>query len=182
MNQPTEPVAAALRASRRRLTGDRNQCPACGECHYRWGRFDGPDGEERRVTEHWTDSGDHYWLDYDVNARRMTVRDTLGRESVREWDALHQVTRYEDALGQVSSFEWNDERQLLAMTDAQGGVWRWSYDDAGRLMSSTDPLGRVEQPNGIRCGRCRCRKSMRPATSGDTRTTNAATACWNSIR
>ncbi|QCP54368.1 type IV secretion protein Rhs [Trinickia violacea] len=114
-------------------------------CHYRWGHFVGPTGEEWRVTEHWTDSGDHYWLDHDPVARRLTVSDSLGRTSRHEWNAQYQVTRYEDELGQVSCFEWNDERQLVSMTDAQGGVWRWSYDDAGRLASSTDPLGRVTQ-------------------------------------
>ncbi|MBP0593856.1 hypothetical protein J8I87_30080, partial [Paraburkholderia sp. LEh10] len=122
-----------------------HRLPAGLKCHYGWGRFDGPDGEEWRVIEHWTDSGDHYWLDHDPVARRLTVRDSLGRSSVREWNALYQITRYEDELGQVTHFEWNDERQLLSVTDAQGGVWRWSYDDAGRPVSNTDPLGRVQQ-------------------------------------
>ncbi|NPT38652.1 RHS repeat-associated core domain-containing protein [Paraburkholderia xenovorans] len=122
-----------------------HRLPAGMECHYGWGRFDGPDGEEWRVVEHWTDTGEHYWLDYQIEARTLRVRDSLGRSTFRQWDELYQITCFEDELGHVSRFEWSRERQLLAVTDAKGGVWRWDYDEAGRVSAVTDPLGRVEQ-------------------------------------
>ncbi len=122
----------------------RHRRPEGEQCHYRWQQFAGPDGEEWRVVEHWTDGGEHYWLDYQVMDRRMRVRDSLGRASYREWNEQHQVTRYQDETGAQVHFEWNEERQLLAFVDAQSGRWQYNYDETGNLIEAKDPLGRAE--------------------------------------
>ena len=113
--------------------------------HYRWAWFEGPDDAAWRVTEHWTDSGEHYRLDWHLAQRRLCVSDSLGRTRAHHWNAQGQITRYEDELGHVSHFQWSEERLLLGMTDALGGQWRYVYDRQGHLTETHDPLGRVEQ-------------------------------------
>ncbi|WNW12477.1 RHS repeat-associated core domain-containing protein [Pseudomonas sp. DTU_2021_1001937_2_SI_NGA_ILE_001] len=116
-----------------------HQRPGGLRCFYTWGWVD---NREWRVVRHWTDDGDEYHYDYDLQAGRTTVRDGLGRSSTRVWNAQHQVTEYRDHLDHTWRFDWDDERQLIGATDPQGGQYRFDYDDAGNLTASLDPLGR----------------------------------------
>ncbi len=116
-----------------------HQLPSGLRCFYAWALVE---DREWRVVRHWTDDGDEYGFDYDLEAGRTTVRDGLGRTSERRWNARHQVTEYRDNLGQTWCFEWDDERQLLGATDPQGGQYRFDYDESGNLSASLDPLGR----------------------------------------
>ncbi|GAB7533779.1 RHS repeat-associated core domain-containing protein [Pseudomonas sp. 3A(2025)] len=116
-----------------------HQLPTGLRCFYDWAHID---GREWRVVRHWTDDGDEYAFDYDLDAGRTTVRDGLGRSSQRLWNPQHQVTEYSDNLGQTWRFDWDDERQLTGATDPQGGQYGFDYDEAGNLTASLDPLGR----------------------------------------
>lgn len=116
-----------------------HQLPTGLRCFYEWTLID---GNEWRVTAHWTDEGDHYHFDYDLNAGATRITDSLQRVSTRLWNAQYQITEHIDNLGYTWHFEWNDERQLLSATDPQGGRYEYVYDEAGNLIGETDPLGR----------------------------------------
>ncbi|MGO4799420.1 RHS repeat-associated core domain-containing protein [Pseudomonas sp. W22_MBD1_FP4] len=123
-------------------TGQRmveHQLPSGLHCFYEWALID---GLEWRVVKHWTNEGDAYRFDYDLQAGTTRITDSLQRVSTRHWNSQHQITLYSDNLGQTWLFEWNDERQLLNATDPQGGRYEYSYDEAGNLIGETDPLGR----------------------------------------
>ncbi|MGE8391204.1 MAG: RHS repeat-associated core domain-containing protein [Pseudomonas sp.] len=117
-----------------------HQLPSGLRCFYEWTRA----ADDWRVTRHWTDDGDEYRFDYDLEAGITRVTDGLQRVSSRHWNPQYQITQYTDALGHTWHFEWNDERQLLAATDPQGGQWQYLYDESGNLCESIDPLGRSE--------------------------------------
>ena len=110
-------------------------------CFYQWAQVD---GREWRVVRHWTDEGDEYAFDYDLDAGTTRVTDNLKRTSARRWNPQHQITEYTDNLGQTWQFQWNDERQLLGAIDPQGGQYQFSYDESGNLSATLDPLGRSE--------------------------------------
>ncbi|KJK18580.1 DUF6531 domain-containing protein, partial [Pseudomonas sp. 2(2015)] len=117
-----------------------HQLPSGLRCFYQWTRA----ADDWRVARHWTDDGDEYRFDYDIEAGITRVTDGLQRVSSRHWNTQYQITEYTDALGHTWHFEWNDERQLLAATDPQGGQWQYLYDESGNLCQSIDPLGRSE--------------------------------------
>ncbi|MBC3433988.1 RHS domain-containing protein [Pseudomonas sp. BW16M2] len=108
-------------------------------CHYQWQKLD-----DWRVIRHWTNAGDEYHFEYDIEAGITCITDPLLRTSVRRWNAQFQIIESSNALDQTWRFHWNDERQLLAATDPEGGEWRFSYDESGNLCETIDPLGRSE--------------------------------------
>jgi RHS repeat-associated protein len=118
-----------------------HQLPTGLRCFYEWALVE---DMEWRVVRHWTDEGDSYRFDYDLNAGTTRITDGLQRISTRLWNTQHQIIQYSDNLDQVWLFEWNDERQLLSATDPQGGRFEYSYDDSGNLVCETDPLGRSD--------------------------------------
>jgi RHS repeat-associated protein len=118
-----------------------HQLPTGLRCFYEWALVE---GLEWRVVRHWTDEGDAYQFDYDLNAGLTRITDGLQRVSTRHWNTQHQIIRYSDNLRQTWLFEWNDERQLLSATDPQGGRYEYSYDESGNLIGETDPLSRSD--------------------------------------
>ncbi|UVH52372.1 DUF6531 domain-containing protein [Pseudomonas sp. CBSPBW29] len=118
-----------------------HQLPAGLRCYYQWGCVE---DAEWRIVRHWTDEGDHYQFDYDLQAGTTRIIDGLQRVSTRRWNPQYQITECTDNLGQTWQFEWNDERQLLGAIDPQGGKWTFSYDESGNLCSTEDPLGRID--------------------------------------
>ncbi len=120
-----------------------HQLPNGLRCFYQWAAVPGPHGEEWRVSLHWTDAGDKYTFDYDLEAGITRVTDGLKRVSTRHWNPQYQITRYVDHLGHAWQFEWSDDRQLLSAIDPQAGRWRFGYDASGNLNAVTDPLART---------------------------------------
>ena len=118
-----------------------HQLPTGLRCFYEWSLVE---GLEWRVVRHWTDEGDAYQFDYDLQAGITRITDGLQRVSTRHWNTQHQIIRYSDNLGHTWLFDWNDERQLLSATDPLGGRFEYSYDEAGNLIGETDPLGRSD--------------------------------------
>ncbi|WP_281912974.1 RHS repeat-associated core domain-containing protein, partial [Pseudomonas lactis] len=112
-------------------------------CFYQWAQVPGPDGQEWRVSRHWTDAGDEYTFDYDLDAGITRVTDGLMRVSTRHWNPQYQITRYVDNAGNIWEFEWNEDRQFAGAIDPKNGRWRFCYDDSGNLSTVTDPLGRT---------------------------------------
>ena len=139
-------VRDALGHVQRRFTYDshqrmvEHQLPTGLRCFYDWAFID---EREWRVIRHWTDEGDEYRFDYDLNAGVTRVIDGLNRTSLRRWDPQHQIIEYTNNLGHTWQFSWTEERQLLGATDPQGGQWQYAYDEAGNLISTQDPLGRI---------------------------------------
>ncbi|MBN2976468.1 RHS repeat-associated core domain-containing protein, partial [Pseudomonas lactucae] len=118
-----------------------HQLPTGLRCFYEWALVE---NAEWRVVRHWTDEGDTYQFDYDLQAGITRITDGLQRVSTRHWNSQHQIVRYSDNLGQIWRFEWNDERQLLSATDPLGGRYAYSYNETGNLIGETDPLGRSD--------------------------------------
>jgi len=118
-----------------------HQLPTGLRCFYEWALID---QMEWRVIRHWTDEGDEYRFEYDLQAGITRITDSLQRVSTRLWNSQHQIVSYTDNLGQTWLFEWNDERQLLSATDPKGGRYAFSYDDSGNLIGEHDPLGRSD--------------------------------------
>lgn len=116
-----------------------HQLPSGLRCFYEWGHVE---ALEWRVIRHWTDEGDEYCFNYDLNAGMTRITDGLQRVSTRLWNTQHQIVSSTDNVGQTWLFEWNDERQLLSATDPQGGRYVYSYDESGNLTGKVDPLGR----------------------------------------
>ncbi|NIL17667.1 RHS repeat-associated core domain-containing protein [Pseudomonas sp. AN3A02] len=120
-----------------------HQLPSGLRCFYQWSAVTGPHGDEWRVSRHWTDAGDEYTFDYDLDAGITRVTDGLMRVSTREWNPQYQITRYVDNLGHTWQFEWSEDRQLLGAIDPQNGQWRFNYDESGNLSAVIDPLSRT---------------------------------------
>ena len=118
-----------------------HRLPTGLRCFYEWALVE---GLEWRVVRHWTDEGDAYQFDYDLQAGLTRITDGLQRVSTRHWNTQHQIIQYSDNLGQTWLFEWNDERQLLSATDPLGGRYEYSYDESGNVIGETDPLGRSD--------------------------------------
>ncbi|MGG2398360.1 RHS repeat-associated core domain-containing protein [Pseudomonas sp. SH1-B] len=125
---------------RQRLSS--HQLPSGLQCFYQWAEFQEVSGVFSRVVHHWTDEGEDYRLDYDIEAGITRVTDGLGRINQHQWNSQYEVTRFTDPLGQSWSFDWNDDRQLLAATAPDGARWQYDYDQFGNLCGSIDPLGR----------------------------------------
>ncbi|MCF7543293.1 RHS repeat-associated core domain-containing protein [Pseudomonas petrae] len=118
-----------------------HQLPIGLRCFYDWKVFE--DGHSR-VIRHWTDDGDAYTFDYDLDNASLRIHDSLNRTSMRRWNIDLQITEHTDNLGQIWRFDWDDERHLTRAVDPAGGQWQYSYDDFGNLCQSTDPMGRSE--------------------------------------
>lgn len=122
---------------------------AGGACfHYEWARFTAchrpveglpallepqPD-HEWRVVRNWSDDGEEYQFNYDLQNGHTQVVDSLGREEHFHWGPLYEILRYTDPHGQC----WEEEvvqGQLLASTDPLGSRWTYAYDSLGRLIS-----------------------------------------------
>ena len=138
--QSTTQRRFAYDASRRLIE---HQLPSGLRCFYQWAEVEGPGGPEWRVSRHWTDAGDEYTFEYDLDAGITRVTDGLMRVSTRHWNPQFQITRYVNNLGHIWQFEWSDDRQLLAAIDPQGGQWSFNYDESGNLSAVIDPLGRT---------------------------------------
>ncbi|MBC3254753.1 RHS domain-containing protein [Pseudomonas paralactis] len=138
--QSTTQRRFAYDASRRLVE---HQLPSGLRCFYQWAEVEGPGGPEWRVSRHWTDAGDEYTFEYDLDAGITRVTDGLMRVSTRHWNPQFQITRYVNNLGYIWQFEWSDDRQLLAAIDPQGGQWSFNYDESGNLSAVIDPLGRT---------------------------------------
>ncbi|WP_208599911.1 DUF6531 domain-containing protein, partial [Pseudomonas agarici] len=130
-----------------------HQLPSGLRCFYQWALIETQETQETqktqktqewRVTRHWTDDGDDYQFDYDLEAGITRITDGLRRVSTLQWNRQYQITAYTDPLGHTWQFQWNDERQLLGAIDPQDGHWRFSYDASGNLSTSEDPLGRID--------------------------------------
>ena len=120
-----------------------HQLPSGLRCFYQWAEVPGPDGPEWRVSRHWTDAGDEYSFDYDLDAGITRVTDGLMRVSTRHWNPQFQITRYVDNLGHAWQFDWNENRQLVGAIDPKNGQWHFNYDEPGNLSAVIDPLGRA---------------------------------------
>ncbi|MGY4491397.1 RHS repeat-associated core domain-containing protein [Pseudomonas sp. TE3610] len=118
-----------------------HQLPGGLRCFYEWAHF--TDGDWR-VVRSWTDDGEQYQFDYDLEQGLTQITDGLGRTSTRQWNPQFQIIRSIDNLGHTWHFDWNDERQLMGAVDPKGGQWSFAYDESGNLASSTNALGQTQ--------------------------------------
>ncbi|WP_438282159.1 RHS repeat-associated core domain-containing protein [Pseudomonas alabamensis] len=114
-------------------------------CFYTWALTK----DDWRVVRYWSNAGDEYQFDYDIDAGITRITDGLQRVSTRRWDAHYQITEYTDAVGATWRFDWDDERQLLGAIDPLGSHWQYFYDASGNLVQTIDPLGRSESTHWL---------------------------------
>ncbi|MBN3787292.1 type IV secretion protein Rhs [Burkholderia sp. Ac-20353] len=110
-------------------------------CFYAWQGT----GRNARVVRHWTDDGEAYTFDADLDKRAVTITDQLGRVTRWTWNEDQQPTSHTDAEGHVWRFEWNAMRQLVSATDPAGHTTKFEYDERGRQTVRIDALGQVER-------------------------------------
>lgn len=121
------------------MTGHR--LPGGLQCFYEWQGT----GRDARVVRHWTDDGEAYTFDADLDQRAVTITDQTGRVTRWTWNEDQQPTSHTDAEGHVWRFEWNAKRQLVSSTDAAGHVTKFEYDEWGRQTARIDALGQIER-------------------------------------
>lgn len=90
------------------------------------------DGNKRRLQ-----------LSYDPIGRRTTITDSLGRQTVKEYNDQGLIVRETDPLANVTSSTWDAQLNRTSMTNALGRTTTMSYDSRGNLTEVTDPLGNV---------------------------------------
>lgn len=122
----------------------RHRLPSGRECQYEWREWRGSAGTEMRVSRYWSNAGDAYEFDYDLDQGITTVRDSLGRCKTHEWNTQYEVTRFTDYEGRITELDWNRERQLLRITQAFDILYRFSYDEYGNLCEETDAMGNTQ--------------------------------------
>ncbi|WP_244099751.1 RHS repeat-associated core domain-containing protein [Burkholderia ambifaria] len=110
-------------------------------CFYAWQGV----GRDARVVRHWTDDGEAYTFDADLQQRTVTITDQIGRVTRWTWNEDQQPTSHTDAEGNVWRLEWNAMRQLVSTTDPAGNTTRFEYDERGRQTQRIDALGQVER-------------------------------------
>lgn len=64
---------------------------------------------------------------------RVAIRDRLGRESRRSYNAIRQIAAAVDALFRTNRLEWCECGSLTAIVDGLGRATRWQYDVQGRV-------------------------------------------------
>ncbi|RKP46385.1 RHS repeat-associated core domain-containing protein [Trinickia fusca] len=111
------------------------------KCFYAWQG----EGATARVVRHWTDDGESYVFEANVEERSTVVTDQLGRMTRWEWNADRQPTAYTDAEGHVWRLEWNELRQLVRAIDPTGAQTQFEYDELGRQIARTNALGQTER-------------------------------------
>lgn len=111
------------------------------KCFYAWQG----EGSTARVVRHWTDDGESYVFETNVEERSTVVTDQLGRMTRWEWSADCQPTAYTDAQGNVWRLEWNALRQLVRAIDPTGAQAQFEYDELGRQIARTNALGQTER-------------------------------------
>jgi RHS repeat-associated protein len=121
------------------MTGHR--LPGGLQCFYEWQGA----GRDVRVVRHWTDDGEAYTFDADIEQRVVTITDQTGRVTRWTWNEDRQPTSHTDGEGQVWRFEWNAKRQLISTTDPAGQVAKYEYDERGRQTARIDALGQIER-------------------------------------
>jgi RHS repeat-associated protein len=117
----------------------RHSVPGGLICHYAW---EGS-GPLARVMRHWTDDGESYVFQYDIERGITSVRDQLDRLYRWHWNADCQPTAYTDAAGHTWRYAWDANRQLTELADPAGNVTRFEYDDRGREVAVINALGQI---------------------------------------
>jgi RHS repeat-associated protein len=117
----------------------RHSVPGGLNCHYAW---EGS-GAQARVMRHWTDDGESYVFQYEIERGFTTVRDQLDRLYRWEWNADCQPTAYTDAAGHTWRYAWDANRQLTELINPAGNVARFEYDERGREVAVINALGQI---------------------------------------
>ncbi|WMV72369.1 RHS repeat-associated core domain-containing protein [Xenorhabdus griffiniae] len=80
-----------------------------------------------------------YW--YNENGQITRKIDSLGRETVLEWDLSHQLSET-DPLGRKTQFEYTPYGELTQLTLPSGEIFVYDYDEYGQLLQAKLPNGK----------------------------------------
>jgi RHS repeat-associated protein len=88
------------------------------------------EGREAQCVHTWGDGGIYErWITYQPRARVTIVRDSLGGETIYNFNEIDQVTRVRDAEGGIRKYEYGQCGELLVEEDELGRKRIYSYDD-----------------------------------------------------
>lgn len=108
------------------------------KCEYRWQIIN----NEPRVVEHWTNDGEHYYLDYDIENRITKMTDALKREAEIHYNENYVTTYYKDFGGKEYHLELDQNDNIIGVKLPSGGEVSLKYDELSRLIEETDQIGR----------------------------------------
>ncbi|WP_325052773.1 DUF6531 domain-containing protein [Streptomyces triticirhizae] len=92
------------------------------------------DEQGRCVHTTGTDRALEYRYAYDEAAHRTVVTDSLGHDSVYQFNDSYQLIAHTDPLGHTTTHTWDRYDRTLTTTDPLGHTTRYTYDDQGRLV------------------------------------------------
>ncbi|KAB8157053.1 hypothetical protein FH609_030060, partial [Streptomyces sp. 3MP-14] len=99
------------------------------------------DEQGRCVYTTGTDRALEYRYAYDEETHRTVVTDSLGHDSVFQFNDSYQLNAHTDPLGQASTREWDRYDRTLTVTDPLGHTTRYEHDDHGNVTVLTRPDG-----------------------------------------
>ncbi len=82
------------------------------------------------------------WFKTEPGGARVTVVDTTGARTVKDFDSQGRLTSYGNPTGQITGFAYDGSGNLTSFTLPDGQVKRLSYDAGGRLVKVA--LGSLE--------------------------------------
>ena len=84
------------------------------------------------------------WTYGDCGREWLSLTDTLGNTSQRQFNEDCQPRFQTDPLGGVTEFQYDQQGLRTAMIDPVGQVWSFEYNNLGLMTRMTDPSGAVE--------------------------------------
>nr|WP_129841608.1 DUF6531 domain-containing protein [Streptomyces sp. RFCAC02] len=99
------------------------------------------DAEGRCVFNTGTDRVLEYRYAYDTENHRTVVTDSLGHDTVYQFNDSYQLIAETDPLGNTTTREWDRYDRLQTVTDPLGRTTRHAYDERGNVTVLTRPDG-----------------------------------------
>jgi len=91
-----------------------------------------------RVDHAWGDNGlyDNRFT-YDLEYQETRLTDSLGHESVWQYDDRKLPISHIDGAGGIRSYEYDGNQRLITEVDEGGNITRWEHDERGNLVAET---------------------------------------------
>ncbi|BAZ50329.1 YD repeat protein [Nostoc sp. NIES-4103] len=84
-------------------------------------------------------------LSYSGGASSQTIKDPLGNNLTRVFDARGNVVQEFDALGGITQRTFDNNNNLLSETDPEGNSKSYTYDSRGNVLTETDGEGNTKR-------------------------------------
>jgi RHS repeat-associated protein len=103
-------------------------------------------GRDARCVHTWGDGGIYErYLDYDPEARRTVVEDSLGAKTTYYFNELDLPVKIIDPLGGENQYKYGSKGELLSETDEIERTAKYKYNDYGDCISIMHPDGTIRR-------------------------------------